>query len=1095
MGAIPFEAIVTMVNTNKMKSLLEISPWRAILSHSLIFIFLAASPSIYGQTGVGANFGIEADTYSGDITSGLNTDDWFYNGSSGAGVIDEATAASMTYGAQLAAGNNIAFDLRQSLPNYFANNGYLWYSSRYGRDYTNQSSSDLTTFTGGKNGDNPTTSWGLSSGALPAKTDIVDVGVHMRRNGTNTSDDLWVDLMISTLSYSGNHFIDFELFVSEIATTATGFTNSGSQEGHTAWEFDASGDVTQVGDMIIGFAYTGGGVSGLEVRLWVDRATFNPGTSPGGTSTFTWGSNIDGGSTYGYGEIIVPPAALLNHVNTVSVAAPPWGTTNTSGYTNSYSNGYLAEVGVNFRQLGFDPELLFGPSAACDSPFSAVLAKSRTSSSFTSTLKDFAGPYDFLGSSANSVVNTAIDNATTIAPFDSCSSNETRTLTSEFNSPNAEYTWYSLTPGVVFPGNGLSQISGIAMYNVTIDSPGEYQLGIAPLSGCAVITNPDNSLTVPAIPCAVDDYFVVVENSTANTVNVLFNDTDLEVDIDQNTLNNSGLLQPSNGTVTINTGVLSYQPDTNFAGIDTFEYQICDSNSPVLCDVAVVTVYVQDDSDNDGVPDSTDLDDDNDGVPDSLELNTIVNNNQPACGGETSLDFSSPAILQSGTALQQGAIYRIANVTTGTDALLTVVQTFNATIADIDDNAEEPASFRPRTAFSLTDIGEIAYIEYKIEFVSSGGTAPVVINKFFVNFNDIDGNNNYGEQIWSDNPSGYTISNPTDLTMTTEGSWVLGTGGTSEYPGAGNTFPQVNYSVNYTSKSEMVLRVGAVARVAGVSAAGRQHNMEFNCLTNFVNPETYGIDNDSDGVANHLDLDSDNDGIYDSVEAGHVQAHLNGVVTANYGANGLADNVETSVESGVINYSIVDTDGSSPPNYLDTDSDNDGCSDANEAYSNADADGGDNEYFGTGDPPPTDLNGRVTAASYSVPADTGGNGTLDYLEDIIAVISTQPQNTNVCPGCNTTFTATATNDNVYQWQQFNGTTWVDLTNSGIHSGTNTNTLVITNATPADNGNQYRVQVYSDNYICGPTISDVVTLTVKVNTVITNRRITYRVKKN
>ncbi|MEN8789640.1 MAG: hypothetical protein ABF295_09015, partial [Flavobacteriaceae bacterium] len=295
------------------------------LKNFLFIAFCMIFFSGYAQVGVGANFGIEADAYSGDLTSGLNTDDWFYNNVSGFGVVDEATAISMGYAAQLAAGNNIAFDLRQSIPNYASNNGYIWYSTRYGRDYTNASSSDLTTFTGGKNGDNPMTSWGNSPGSVPAKTDIVDSGVHMRRNGVLVTDDLWVDLMISTLSATGNHFVDFELFVSEIAISGSSFVNSGSQEGHTAWTFDASGNVTNIGDMVIGFSYGGSGVSGLEIRLWVDRAIFNPGSSPGGTSTFTWGGSIDGGSTYGYAQIVVPPGALLNNVNALATTAPPWG--------------------------------------------------------------------------------------------------------------------------------------------------------------------------------------------------------------------------------------------------------------------------------------------------------------------------------------------------------------------------------------------------------------------------------------------------------------------------------------------------------------------------------------------------------------------------------------------------------------------------------------------------------------------------------------------------------------------------------------------------------------------------------------------------
>ncbi|SKB44772.1 hypothetical protein SAMN05660866_01529 [Maribacter arcticus] len=587
-----------------------------------LLIFLVVAGSVYGQIGVGANFGIEADTRSGDVLSGVLTDDWFYNGISGAGVIDEATAISNGYAAQLAAGNNIAFDLSQSIPNYASNSGYIWYSTRYGRDYTNQSSNDLTIFTSGKNGDDPTTSWGAGSGSVPSKTDIVDTGVHMRRDGINVTDDLWVDMMVSTLSSSGSHFIDFELFVSKVALSGSGFINSGSQEGHTAWTFDGSGNVTNIGDMVIGFAFGGGGVSGLEIRIWVDRSIFNPGSSPGGTSTFTWGSNIDGGSTYGYGEIIVPVAALLNNVNALSTAAPPWGTTNTSGYTANYSSDYFAEVGINFTQLGFDPRALFGSGAACDSPFSAILTKSRTSSSFTSSLKDFAGPYDFLGSAAGTQVNTTI---TDPGSFDSCASGETFTLQAEFISTTAEYIWYSLTPGVVFPANGLSEISGVGMDNVLIDTPGDYQLGIAPLLGCSPTTEPTNIISVNASPCAVMDSYNAVENTTLNisAKGVLANDTDLETG-DVLTVNTTPVVDVTNGTLTLSTdGSFTYIPNPGFTGVDSFTYQVCDDSNSNLCDTAVVTITVSNDNDGDGVGDIDDLDDDNDGILDTVESNGI----------------------------------------------------------------------------------------------------------------------------------------------------------------------------------------------------------------------------------------------------------------------------------------------------------------------------------------------------------------------------------------------------------------------------------------------------------------------------------------
>ena len=143
------------------------------------------------------------------------------------------------------------------------------------------------------------------------------------------------------------------------------------------------------------------------------------------------------------------------------------------------------------------------------------------------------------------------------------------------------------------------------------------------------------------------------------------------------------------------------------------------------------------------------MDDDNDGIPDVDEIGRIINTNQPACGGETSLDFSSAATLESGVDLTQGAVYRIANVTTGTDALVSVVQIFNASIANIDNNGSEAANFKPQTAFNLPNIGDQAYVEYRIQFVNSGGSTPVIIPQFFMNFNDIDGGANYGEENWT----------------------------------------------------------------------------------------------------------------------------------------------------------------------------------------------------------------------------------------------------------------------------------------------------------------------------------------------------------
>jgi len=557
---------------------------------------------------------------------------------------------------------------------------------------------------------------------------------------------------------------------------------------------------------------------------------------------------------------------------------------------------------------------------------------------------------------------------------------------------------------------------------------------------------------------------------------------------------------PSNGTAVLNgDGTVTYTPDPGFIGGDSFTYTMRDNANCTFTseeDTATIYISVLADTDQDGVADRTDLDDDNDGIPDVDEIGKIINNNQPQCGGETTMDFSAAASLESGVDKQQGAVYRIANVTTGTDALVTIVQIFNATVYNVDNNASDAANFKPQTGFNLPNIGDQAYVEYNIQFVSAGTSTPVIIPKFFMNFNDIDGGANYGEENWIKNPATYVIDNPTELTITHDGEWVLATAGTVDHSGSSNIDPEVNVSVNYNSKSEMSLRVGAVARVPGASATGRQHSIEFNCITNFVSPETYSIDNDSDGVGNHLDLDADNDGIYDAVEAGHGRAHTNGVINGAVGANGLADIVETAAESGVINYTIWNADGTDPDDFLDTDSDDDGCSDANEAYNDANADGGDNEQYGTGLPPVTDSRGRVSAAAYPVPADINSNSTYDHREVGLApIITVEPPDTIVCPGCTGTIAVTASNADTYQWQQFVSGSWVDLTDIGIHSGTNTAILTITNPTNAHNGNQYRIVVSNSMYICTVLTSNSATLSVHVTTVITNRKITYRVNKD
>ncbi len=101
------------------------------------------------------------------------------------------------------------------------------------------------------------------------------------------------------------------------------------------------------------------------------------------------------------------------------------------------------------------------------------------------------------------------------------------------------------------------------------------------------------------------------------TFDPLTNDTD--PDGDDLTLESIDT-QPNNGQIVQNPdGTLTYIPDPNFTGTDSFTYTISDGNGGTS--TATVTIDVNPDADGDGILDLDDLDDDNDGIPDSEEGN------------------------------------------------------------------------------------------------------------------------------------------------------------------------------------------------------------------------------------------------------------------------------------------------------------------------------------------------------------------------------------------------------------------------------------------------------------------------------------------
>jgi len=160
------------------------------------------------------------------------------------------------------------------------------------------------------------------------------------------------------------------------------------------------------------------------------------------------------------------------------------------------------------------------------------------------------------------------------------------------------------------------------------------------------------------------------------------------------------------------------------------------------------------------------------------------------------------------------------------------------------------------------------------------------------------------------------------------------------------------------------------------------------------------VDDDLDGIPNHLDLDSDNDGCFDSYEAGVLGATSSGAATDSLaasmsfevGENGFADVLETAedglyrrkysydkaVSSAIIN--CLDTDNDGILDAEDVDDDNDGVPDELEIL----AARGLNDTDGDGIPDQLDVDADNDGIPDLVEAggqDRNGDGLVDELVD------------------------------------------------------------------------------------------------------------------
>jgi len=450
-----------------------------------------ASFSVKGQITtpvVRANFGVDGDLRANYVTGTGVTgagDDWFNDVTglvAGRHVIDTTGAAAIIKGYNTDASpwprRMATFFRGMSLPTFTVWNNRLWLDALFVRDYHGN---DTTVYTSGadKNGQSPAF-WSGGIQGIPDKNDILDVMMHVRRAGPNTTDSLWMFGGISIVNTTGNRYFDFEMYQTDISydRVSAAWYGYGPDAGHTSWKFDATGKVISPGDIIFNGQFQSNVLTSIEARIWVKKTDWQTVTP----TAFSWSGQFDGdgaAAVYGYASISPKVAGTfytgLGSPN--STWSGPFGLVlqdNSLSYTNpgpaSTANGkYIAtqfiEFSVNLSKLGLDPVTTFGGDV-CGTPFNRLVVKTRASSAFTAELKDFVAPIDlFLAPRAVALADVPLF----------CGTIGVSHIEVQNPSASSVYTWTTPDGHIVGTTTGP---------NIVVDSPGTYMVTQRLSAGC-----------------------------------------------------------------------------------------------------------------------------------------------------------------------------------------------------------------------------------------------------------------------------------------------------------------------------------------------------------------------------------------------------------------------------------------------------------------------------------------------------------------------------------------------------------------------------------------------------------------------------------
>lgn len=457
----------------------------------------------------------------------------------------------------------------------------------------------------------------------------------------------------------------------------------------------------------------------------------------------------------------------------------------------------------------------------------------------------------------------------------------------------------------------------------------------------ATVTKAGHSKALPSFtvvclirPFALVNDFAVTDQGTPIIIDILANDIDLP---------SAGVLtttSPANGSLTIDDNgtpgdpsddSVTYTPNAGFNGTDSFDYTITVTNTDgtVLTNTATVTITV-----------------------DQLSI-AVVDDVATGING-TNGQTAVVNVLQNDTL--DGVPVTLSEVT-----LTEAIADPNGYLTLNPDGTVDVAAGTPAGTYTLTyQICEILNpTNCDTAVVGITVDPPAIQAMDDTNINLADGINGQGSvlNVLDNDTSNGSPINPADVSlMETDpdptSALSLNPDGTVDV--AANT-PSGLYTLQYQicdvlspmicDTATVIISVDGDNDGDGISDSVDLDD-DNDGIPDLVEEDgIVGRDTDGDGIPDIYDLDSDGDGIYDVHESGNdgIETDGNGTIDGPYGANGLADAVETLLESGVVNYDTQDTDGDGEFDFQDVDDDGDGV---HTTYEDPNPDGDNNPNTG-----------------------------------------------------------------------------------------------------------------------------------------------------